>query len=224
MTVVGTMAEGLREFRRILASGQVRRWPMYLRNVKQLLRQVNATFDERAYGFANLVDLLRAAAKENLVRVDRDRQGVVRVFQGTASLTAPEVPESYIMEIEAELAAVEARQNGGAASAEAETVIVTDEEGEATEYPVAESVSREDEADAAERAPPHSRPTPMRRSRLPNRRPSRRAGRPGGVRRRRRARQPRRRVRRAPGSPRRPRRRPARPAGLYTRRNCNRTR
>jgi hypothetical protein len=81
--VIGTMTEGLGAFRQIVASGQVRRWPMYLRNVKQLIRQVQPGFDERAYGFANLVDLLRAATKEGIVRVDRDRQGVIRVFQPT---------------------------------------------------------------------------------------------------------------------------------------------
>ncbi len=43
-------------------------------------------FDERAYGFASLVDLLRAAQKDGIVRMDRDRQGVVRVFQGTAAV------------------------------------------------------------------------------------------------------------------------------------------
>ena len=40
------------------------------------------------YGFGNLTDLLRAAHKEGIVRVDRDRQGVIRVFQGTASPAA----------------------------------------------------------------------------------------------------------------------------------------
>ncbi|MFO7303527.1 MAG: NYN domain-containing protein [Acidobacteriota bacterium] len=104
--IVGTHAEGIREFRRILATGEVRRWPMYLRNVKQLIRQVNADFDERAYGFANLVDLLRAAARENILRVDRDRQGVVRVFQGTVPL---EAPPKKIFDIEDELAEEAAR-------------------------------------------------------------------------------------------------------------------
>src|SRR5690606_20750058 len=86
--VIGTAAEGLREFRRILSGAVVRRWPMYLRNVKQVLRQAEASFDERAYGFGNLTDLLRAAHREGIVRVDRDRQGVVRVFQGNVA-TAP---------------------------------------------------------------------------------------------------------------------------------------
>jgi hypothetical protein len=90
--LVGSATEGLREFRRILAAAVVRRWPMYLRNVKQALRQTDATFDERAYGFGNLTDLLRAAHREGIVRVDRDRQGVIRVFQGNVPLPpAPQV-------------------------------------------------------------------------------------------------------------------------------------
>ena len=80
----GTPADGLREFRQILTTSQIRRWPMYLRNVKQIMRQAATPFDERAFGFASLVDLLRAAQKENIVRVERDRQGVIRVFQGSA--------------------------------------------------------------------------------------------------------------------------------------------
>ena len=92
--VVGTAAEGLREFRRILAAAVIRRWPMYLRNVKQALRQTEASFDERAYGFGNLTDLLRAAHREGIVRVDRDRQGVIRVFQGTAPLVTLQAEET----------------------------------------------------------------------------------------------------------------------------------
>ena len=39
-------------------------------------------FDEKKYGFASVVDLMRAAGKENVVRIERDRQGAVRVFAG----------------------------------------------------------------------------------------------------------------------------------------------
>jgi uncharacterized LabA/DUF88 family protein len=79
--VGGTPADGIRLFREILAAAEIRRWPMYLRNVKQMVRQGNPSFDERAFGFANLADLLRAAHKDGAVRVERDRQGVIRVFQ-----------------------------------------------------------------------------------------------------------------------------------------------
>jgi uncharacterized LabA/DUF88 family protein len=88
----GTPAEGVREFARILASAQVRRWPLYPRNVKQTIRQVSATFDERAFGFANLIDLLRAAQKSGVVRLERDRQGVIRVFQGAVPAPVEPMP------------------------------------------------------------------------------------------------------------------------------------
>jgi uncharacterized LabA/DUF88 family protein len=87
VAVVGTPAEGLHEFRKILSAATIRRWPMYLRNVKQIFRQMTPAFDERAYGYGSLVDLLRAAQREGIVRVDRDRQGVVRVFQGSSPVT-----------------------------------------------------------------------------------------------------------------------------------------
>ncbi len=81
--VAGTPAEGLVEFARLLAAAEIRKWPLYLRNVKQVMRAATPPFDERAYGFANLTDLLRAAHKDNLVRMERDRQGVIRVFQSS---------------------------------------------------------------------------------------------------------------------------------------------
>ena len=89
IAVLGSPAEGLQAFRHMLGVASIRRWPMYLRNVKQIARQATPPFDERAYGYATLVDLLRAAQKDGLVRLDRDRQGVVRVFQGQPSLVSP---------------------------------------------------------------------------------------------------------------------------------------
>jgi uncharacterized LabA/DUF88 family protein len=87
--VTGTPTDGLRAFREILVSAEIRRWPMYLRNVKQMIRQGSPSFDERAFGFANLADLLRAAHKDGAVRVERDRQGVIRVFQANGAALAP---------------------------------------------------------------------------------------------------------------------------------------
>jgi hypothetical protein len=40
-------------------------------------------------GFGTVVDLLRAAHRDGVVRVDRDRQGVIRVFQGAVQAPAP---------------------------------------------------------------------------------------------------------------------------------------
>ena len=96
-----TPAEGVARAGRILAAAKNARWPMYLRNVKQILRQHrgDATsgqgdggFDERRYGFGGLMDLLRACQKEGYVRIERDRRGGLRVFQG-AALQRAELPQ-----------------------------------------------------------------------------------------------------------------------------------
>ena len=76
-------ADGIREVRRLFQSAQQPpRWPMYIRQAKQFLRNVDASFDERKYGFASLVDLMRACQRDGLFRVERDRQGVMRLFPG----------------------------------------------------------------------------------------------------------------------------------------------
>ncbi len=93
--VLGTPAEGVSEMYRIITTSDVRKWPLYLRTVKQVLRAQTPPFDERAYGFASLVDLLRASHKEGAFRVERDRQGVIRVFQsGSAGLSSAQPPEA----------------------------------------------------------------------------------------------------------------------------------
>jgi uncharacterized LabA/DUF88 family protein len=79
---------GVARARQILAAATNARWPMYLRNVKQILRQADGGFDERRYGFGGLMDLLKALQREGLVRIERDRRGGLRVFQGQAMQAA----------------------------------------------------------------------------------------------------------------------------------------
>ena len=79
---VGDNAEGAKIAGEILGAATNARWPMYLRNVKQILRA--GGFDERAYGFSGLMDLLRACQREGTVRLERDRRGGLRVMQGPA--------------------------------------------------------------------------------------------------------------------------------------------
>jgi uncharacterized LabA/DUF88 family protein len=81
------------DVRRILARSKPQRFPMYIRNVKQLLRQTEPGFDEHKYGFSNVVDLLRALQRDGMVRLERDRQGALRVFQGPAWAQAPALVE-----------------------------------------------------------------------------------------------------------------------------------
>ena len=83
-------ADGIREVRRLFQSAQnPPRWPMYIRQAKQFLRNVDATFDERKFGFASLVDLLRACQREGLFRIERDRQGVMRRVPRATSCRPP---------------------------------------------------------------------------------------------------------------------------------------
>jgi uncharacterized LabA/DUF88 family protein len=90
-------ADGVKRVGEILKAATNARWPMYLRNVKQLLRTSEGGFDERRYGFGGLVDLVRACQKEGLVRLERDRRGGLRVFPGIA-LQRPIGPRELPME------------------------------------------------------------------------------------------------------------------------------
>jgi uncharacterized LabA/DUF88 family protein len=82
-------ADGVREVRRIFQEASTPpRWPMYIRQAKQFMRNVDSSFDERKFGFGSLVDLLRAAQREGVFRMERDRQGSVRLFPGPAMQAA----------------------------------------------------------------------------------------------------------------------------------------
>jgi hypothetical protein len=95
---------GVQRAGKILSAATTARWPMYLRNVKQILRQAEGGFDERRYGFGGLMDLLKACQREGLVRIERDRRGGLRVFQGSAlarPAVAPSAPRE-ILDVDAE--------------------------------------------------------------------------------------------------------------------------
>jgi uncharacterized LabA/DUF88 family protein len=107
---LGDQAEGVRRAGEILGAATGARWPMYLRNVKQILRQTDGGFDERRYGFGGLMDLLKACQREGFVRVERDRRGGLRVFQGSAlqgsgqppapQVSRPNLPQPDVEEYE----------------------------------------------------------------------------------------------------------------------------
>jgi uncharacterized LabA/DUF88 family protein len=150
--------EAVAEVRRLFAMAQQPpRWPMYLRQVKQFLRNVDQSFDERKFGFNNLNDLLRACQREGLFRMERDRQGVIRFFQGTAmkeqgvSAAARginqadiEAAERLAAQAEAEMAAAEAREADvvdGDVVREIEQPTIMDVEAVAVEAEAAEPVA-----------------------------------------------------------------------------------
>jgi len=84
-----TMQDGIRAVQHAFAHAPNVRWPMYVRQARQFLRTAIDGFDERRYGFSSVVDLLRAAGKENVLRIERDRQGAVRVFPGLNLMDRP---------------------------------------------------------------------------------------------------------------------------------------
>ena len=113
-------AEAIAEVRRLFQAAQnPPRWPMYVRQVKQFLRAVDPAFDERNFGFQSLNDLLRACQRDGLFRMERDRQGVMRFFQGNV-MRAVDGETGGTPESEAEAQIRHGRE--AAAAAEAEVV------------------------------------------------------------------------------------------------------
>jgi uncharacterized LabA/DUF88 family protein len=81
-------ADGFRIMIQALSrAGASPRFPMYARQFKHLMKTFDESFDERRYGFAGIVDALRFGQREGLFRLDRDRQGGVRVHPGAQYLT-----------------------------------------------------------------------------------------------------------------------------------------
>ena len=73
---------------------QTPRWPMYVRQIRQYFRNADESFDERKLGFPGIVEFLRACQKDGLLRLERDRQGVMRVFPGPKLQRPVTVPEA----------------------------------------------------------------------------------------------------------------------------------
>ncbi|MGA2264284.1 MAG: NYN domain-containing protein [Acidobacteriota bacterium] len=57
-------------------------WPMYLRSFKHFLRSADSSFDERRYGISSIHDLVRLTQREGLLRIERNRQGILRIYLG----------------------------------------------------------------------------------------------------------------------------------------------
>ncbi|HWI19666.1 MAG TPA: NYN domain-containing protein, partial [Vicinamibacterales bacterium] len=80
-TSEASLGDGVALVRRVLAEAKTQpRWPMYPRQFKQFLRNAQPDFDEKKYG--SIADLMRACQKDGLLRLERDRQGALRVFAG----------------------------------------------------------------------------------------------------------------------------------------------
>ncbi|MGE3488941.1 MAG: NYN domain-containing protein [Vicinamibacterales bacterium] len=89
-TEPASLGDGVALVRRLLGEAATQpRWPMYPRQFKQFLKAAQPDFDERRYG--SIADLMRACQKDGILRLERDRQGGLRVFANgaTARATVP---------------------------------------------------------------------------------------------------------------------------------------
>jgi len=89
-TEPASLGDGVALVRRLLSEATTQpRWPMYPRQFKQFLKAAQPEFDERRYG--SIADLMRACQKDGILRLERDRQGGLRVFANgaTARATVP---------------------------------------------------------------------------------------------------------------------------------------
>jgi uncharacterized LabA/DUF88 family protein len=143
--------------------------PIYLRQVRQAMRNADARFDERQAGFRGLLDLLHQAQREGWLRLHRDRKGVWRVF--TTSMEAaptpvtPEAVPELAIEPDVETAPPEADVLWEAVEIPEETTMI-----EPPETPPPPS-----EPPAPEELAPEKRPRKVRPAKRPPRKPQHKA-------------------------------------------------
>ena len=107
-----SLGDGVALVRRLLSEATTPpRWPMYPRQFKQFLKSAQPDFDERRYG--SIADLMRACQKDGLLRLERDRQGALRVFASGGGPRAT-VPHGW---------GLEKRESGSDTPAETSPVI-----------------------------------------------------------------------------------------------------
>jgi len=77
------LEEGVRAMQEVFQTAKITpHWPMYLRNVKQFIKNASPSFDERRYGFQSFLEAVRSGQRAGLFRLERNRQGILRVFPG----------------------------------------------------------------------------------------------------------------------------------------------
>ena len=86
------MEEGVRAMQEVFQNAKIQpHWPMYLRNVKQFIKNASPAFDERRFGFQSFLDAVRSGQRAGLFRLERNRQGILRVFPGNQIPQPPRV-------------------------------------------------------------------------------------------------------------------------------------
>jgi uncharacterized protein (TIGR00288 family) len=168
-----SLQDGIRAVQRAFSETPPARWPLYVRQAKQHLRSAIDGFDERKYGFASVVDLLRAAGKEGVLRVERDRQGAIRLFPGPNLAPKPVVPvdEPEILDVEEEVYTPSAADAEVVAEPVADPPIV-DAEPLVSEEPPAEEPVEEAKPVRKRKAAPRARAAKAPRAAKPRGRKS----------------------------------------------------
>ncbi len=134
--------EGVQVIRSVVETiDATQKWPMYLRNVKQLLKSARPDFDEKEYGFSSLLDAVRQSQRAGVFRLERNRQGVLRIFPGEMS-KAP----------------------GAAADTPLETEVSADESVTSSDVGLEAVEPGLDQAEAVPEAPEAGKPTRKRKT------------------------------------------------------------
>jgi uncharacterized LabA/DUF88 family protein len=104
-----------------IEAGKSSNRPLYLRHIRHGLKAVDKDFDERRAGFQGLTDFLYRAQREGWLSLQRDRNGVLRMFYRPQDEVVPEV------EVTAAPATARVPEDGTeAAPAQAEAAAVTE--------------------------------------------------------------------------------------------------
>ena len=132
------------------------KWPLYVRGVKQFIKSVEPDFDERDYGFSGLLDALRHCQKAGVLRLERNRQGVLRVFPGDAIVGSGAVATSETALPETDAGDRARDADGREAASAPETVTATEDAGAPEPASAPEAVPAAEEGAAPAEAEPET--------------------------------------------------------------------
>jgi hypothetical protein len=84
-------AEALEILKGVLAAATAKapNRPLYMRHIRQGLKAAGHDFEDRRLGFRGTLDLLHSAERAGLLRLTRDRNGVLRIFPISTTGAAP---------------------------------------------------------------------------------------------------------------------------------------
>ncbi|HLH30970.1 MAG TPA: NYN domain-containing protein [Terriglobia bacterium] len=164
--------EGVRAMQEAFKNSTVTpHWPMYLRNVKQFIKNALPNFDEHRYGFHSFLEAVRSGQRAGLFRLERNRQGILRVYPGNQisqgqrpgsnRIEEPPTQGPVIYDVENDPTLQHLHQPPAAA-------VVTEEADEETVVEVQSEVEPEVEAEEqmAEAAEPAAEEKPARKKRV----------------------------------------------------------